>query len=89
MKKFLTTVALLTVTVMATPTFAQSFDPDNGSGNVLTFSHKSSAPQDDKTVVRHRATIFLIRIARMATPITGSACGGRAACKFHARASWL
>ena len=34
MKKFLTTVALLTVTVMATPTFAQSFDPDNGTGNV-------------------------------------------------------
>ena len=52
MKKFLTTVALLTVTVMATPTFAQSFDSDNGTGNVLTFSHKSNAPQDDKTVVR-------------------------------------
>jgi hypothetical protein len=53
MKKFLTTVALLTVIVMAMPTFAQSFDPDNGTGNnVLTFSHKSSVPQDDKTVVR-------------------------------------
>ena len=52
MKNFLTTVALLIVTVIATPTFAQSFDPDNGTGNVITFSHKSTAPQDDKTVVR-------------------------------------
>ena len=52
MKKFLTTVALLTVTVMGTPTFSQSFDSDNGTGSVLTFSHKSNAHQDDKTVVR-------------------------------------
>jgi hypothetical protein len=35
MKKFLTTVAVLTV--FATPAFAQSFDPDNGTGNVLSF----------------------------------------------------
>ena len=33
MKKFLTTLAALTV--IATPAFAQSFDPDNGTGNVL------------------------------------------------------
>jgi hypothetical protein len=58
MKKFLTTVALLTGTVMATPTFAQSFDPDNGTGNVLTFSHKSGARQDDKTVVRQSGLHF-------------------------------
>ena len=50
MKKLLTTVALLAV--IATPTFAQPFVSDNGTGNVLTFSHKSNAPQDDKTVVR-------------------------------------
>lgn len=40
MKKFLTTFAVLTV--LATPAFAQSFDPDNGTGNVLQFSHKSN-----------------------------------------------
>src|ERR1700752_2676232 len=32
MKKFLTTLAALTV--IATPAFAQSFDPDLGTGNV-------------------------------------------------------
>ena len=37
MKKFLTTLAVLTV--FATPAFAQSFDPDNGTGNVLSFAH--------------------------------------------------
>jgi hypothetical protein len=42
MKKFLTTLAVLTA--FATPAFAQSFDPDNGTGNVLSFSHKSTAP---------------------------------------------
>ena len=35
MQKLLTTLAVLTV--IATPAFAQSFDPDNGTGNVLTF----------------------------------------------------
>ena len=43
MKKFLTTLAVLTV--VATPAFAQSFDPDNGTGNVLPFSYAPTAPQ--------------------------------------------
>lgn len=33
MKKFLTIMGLLTV--VATPAFAQSFDSDNGTGNVI------------------------------------------------------
>ena len=33
MKKFLTVVGLLTV--IATPAFAQSYDPDFGTGNVI------------------------------------------------------
>ena len=49
MKKFLSTVALLTV--IATPTFAQSFGPDDGTGNVLALSQK--APENEKTAVRH------------------------------------
>ena len=40
MKKFLTTFAVLIV--IATPAFAQSFDPEFGTGNVLPFSHKST-----------------------------------------------
>ena len=50
MKKFLTTLAVLTV--FATPAFAQSFDPDNGTGNMLlSFSYKSTAPQNDKIAI--------------------------------------
>jgi hypothetical protein len=51
-KKFLTTFAVLTV--IATPAFAQSFDPDNGTGNVLQFSHKSNHDAG-KTAVRQDA----------------------------------
>ena len=47
MKKFLTTLAVLTafatpaavLTVFATPAFAQSFCACDGTGNVLTFTH--------------------------------------------------
>jgi hypothetical protein len=39
MKKFLATLTVLTA--FATPAFAQSFDPDIGTGNVLSFSHNS------------------------------------------------
>jgi len=37
MKKSLTALAVLTA--FATPAFAQPFDPDYGTGNVLSFSH--------------------------------------------------
>jgi len=50
MKKLLTTIAALTV--FATPTFAQSFDPDAGTGNVLPFAHTPTAPHDHKIVAR-------------------------------------
>ena len=52
MKKFLTTLAVLTV--FATPAFAQSFDPDNGTGNVLPFERAPTpaTPQSGKTAVR-------------------------------------
>ncbi|MGA7390281.1 MAG: hypothetical protein WA322_04805 [Pseudolabrys sp.] len=47
MKKFLTTLTVLGV--FATPAFAQSFDPDTGTGNVLTFARTSvAAPQNEK-----------------------------------------
>ena len=50
MKKLLTTIAVLTA--FATPTFAQSFDPDNGTGNVLSLSHKSTVPGNVVAAVR-------------------------------------
>ena len=54
MKKFLTTFAVLTV--IATPAFAQSFDPDNGTGNVLPFSNTATATHHEKSAVNHEGT---------------------------------
>ncbi|MGB9273170.1 MAG: hypothetical protein WCB74_28680 [Pseudolabrys sp.] len=52
MKRLLTALAALTV--IATPAFAQSFDPDNGTGNiVLSFGSKPTAPLNGKIMVRH------------------------------------
>ena len=57
MKKFLTTLAVLTA--FATPAFAQSFDPDAGTGNVLSFVHTPTAPHDHKiAAAAERATLF-------------------------------
>jgi opacity protein-like surface antigen len=50
MKKFVTTLALLTV--IATPAFAQSFDPENGTGNVLSLQSGSTATRNDRFAVR-------------------------------------
>ena len=50
MQKLLTTLAVLTV--IATPAFAQSFDSDNGTGNVLSFGNSPIALQNDKITVR-------------------------------------
>jgi hypothetical protein len=38
--------------VIATPAFAQSFDPEAGTGNVLPFSYAPDAAQSDKIAVR-------------------------------------
>jgi hypothetical protein len=51
MKALLTTLAVLTV--IATPAFAQSFDPDNGTGNVLSLGSEPTPPLSDKVTVRH------------------------------------
>ena len=55
MKRLLTTLAALIVIV--TPAFAQSFDPDNGTGNIVpTLGSKPTAPVIDKITVRHSGT---------------------------------
>jgi len=50
MNKFLTTLTVLTA--FATPAFAQSFDPDNGTGNVLSSSHNSTVRANVVAAVR-------------------------------------
>ena len=53
MKKFLTTLAVLGV--FATPAFAQSFDPDTGTGNVLTFARTSAAAPKNERIAGGRS----------------------------------
>ena len=48
MNKFLVTSVVLTL--LAPPAFAQSFDPDNGTGNVLSFGVQSILPQNDSGI---------------------------------------
>ena len=51
MKKLIA-IAALTASVMATPAFAQSFDPDAGTGNVLSFSNEATVQQNNKIAAR-------------------------------------
>ncbi len=54
MKRLLTT--LVALAVISTPAFAQSFDPDNGTGNIVqSLVSKPTAPLIDKITVRHSA----------------------------------
>jgi hypothetical protein len=53
MKKCLTTLAVLTV--IATPAFAQSFDPDNGTGNALLFAYTRTDHSGNNAYVRSSA----------------------------------
>ena len=55
MQKLLTTLAVLTA--IATPAFAQSFDPDAGTGNVLSFSDRPIVSRNDKTKARQDTAI--------------------------------
>lgn len=51
MRKLITIVAVA-ASVMASPAFAQSFDPDAGTGNVLSFSSQPIAQQNNKIAGR-------------------------------------
>ena len=67
MKKLLTTLTALTI--IATPAFAQSFDPDNGTGNILqSLATKPTAPLIDKITVRHSGTRAYGMVRRTRSP---------------------
>ena len=57
MKKSLITLAVLTV--FATPVFAQSFDPDNGTGNVLPFAYAPQANGSSNDALAQAAPIVV------------------------------
>jgi hypothetical protein len=54
MTKFstLALIAAVTAAVAASPAFAQSFDPEAGTGNVVQFSYAPTAPQHNSIAVR-------------------------------------
>jgi hypothetical protein len=57
-KATLALIAALAVTSLAaTPAFAQSFDEDDGTGNVFPFSSQSIAPEN----ASHHATVHAAR----------------------------
>ena len=66
MKKFLTTLAVLTA--FATPAFAQSFDPEAGTGNVLPFAHRPTAPQNEK-IARSRSGLHSFALVPRVQPV--------------------
>ena len=46
-------IAAIAAAGVASPAWAQSFDPEAGSGNVLSFSYGPIAAQNDTVAVRH------------------------------------
>lgn len=48
----LAVIAAVAAAVTAAPAFAQSFDPEAGTGNVAQFSYAPVAPQNDRIAVR-------------------------------------
>jgi hypothetical protein len=62
MKKCLITLAVLTV--IATPAFAQSFDPDNGTRNALLFAYTPTDHSGNNAYVRSSANRAYARAVR-------------------------
>jgi hypothetical protein len=80
MKKLITIVAL-TASVMATPAFAQSFDKDFGTGNVLPFSYGANgSEQAGKIAGRQSGLNAFAMVPRTSTvagdPNSPAAAGG-------------
>jgi hypothetical protein len=48
-------IATLGATLLATPAFAQSFNPGFGTGNVLPFSYGPAASQNVNTAASHQS----------------------------------
>jgi hypothetical protein len=77
MKTFLTTLAVLTV--IAAPAFAQSFDPEVGSGNVLSFRSGPTATQNHRFAVRRNgldAQAMVPRARSAPNPNSPASTGG-------------
>jgi len=62
MKTLLATLAV--VTLIASPLFAQSFDPDNGTGNVLAFSRKPAPQRNGALTLRQQGADAFASVSR-------------------------
>lgn len=77
MKKILVTFVVLAAII--TPALAQSFDPDNGTGNVLPSSDQSTAHQSDKFTLSRgalRAYAAVPGVGAIGIPNVTAATGG-------------
>ena len=74
MKKVLTVLAVLTV--FTAPALAQSFDPDNGTGNLLTFS-PSTAKNEKVAAGRSGLHSFAMVSSRAKLSVSGSSLATR------------
>jgi hypothetical protein len=72
-------VAALAMAGLASQAFAQSFDPEAGTGNVLGFSYTQPAPQAQRvaaSTTRHGAVAARQRGANAFAMVPATAAGG-------------
>lgn len=65
------TLALIAVAAIASPALAQSWDPDNGTGNIVTVFNGSAAPHQQATGHRSGRGAFALVPRGEATPAIG------------------
>ena len=57
----LAAIAAVAISAIASPAFAQSFDPEVGSGNVQSFNSAPIAPRNGTVAVRHPGRVIAVR----------------------------
>jgi hypothetical protein len=58
-------ISLAVLTVIATPAFAQSFDPEVGTGNVLSSGSEPTATENDRFAVRQNGLHAQAKVPRV------------------------
>ena len=57
----LAAIAAVAISAIASPAFAQSFDPEIGTGNVQSFNSAPIAPRNGTVAVRHPGRVIAVR----------------------------
>jgi hypothetical protein len=70
MKKLIAIVAI-TASVMATPAFAQSFDKDSGTGNVLPFSYAANGAEQTGKIAGRQSGLDAFAMVPRTSSVAG------------------